>query len=187
MATAFSLYDILGVGPDSTEVQIRAAFRKLTFKHHPDRFSGDEREKAEQHFQEITEAFNVLSRPDSREKYDDELAQGQPGGSQADGPAAPRLSVDSRRRMFSTSTMASSTSSPMATASPPSVIVFIDKPNQWNTSPVIKMESGMAVSVMKVVRKFIRKRNRMMTTRIPPSLRASMTFSIARSMNDFCV
>jgi len=80
MANVFSLYDILGVERDATEAQIRSAFRKLTFKHHPDRFSGDEREKAEQRFQEITEAFNVLSRPESREKYDEELAQGQPGG-----------------------------------------------------------------------------------------------------------
>lgn len=83
MAKVFSLYDILGVEVDATETQIRTAFRKLTFKHHPDRFSGDAREKAEKRFQEITEAFNVLSRPESREKYDEELSQGQPGGSGA--------------------------------------------------------------------------------------------------------
>jgi curved DNA-binding protein CbpA len=83
MAKVYNLYDILGVERDATEAQIRAAFRKLTFKHHPDRFSGDDRAKAEEQFQEITEAFNVLSRPQSREKYDDELAQGQPGGSGA--------------------------------------------------------------------------------------------------------
>jgi curved DNA-binding protein CbpA len=83
MAKAYNLYDILGVERDATEAQIRSAFRKLTFQHHPDRFSGDDRAKAEEHFQEITEAFNVLSRPESREKYDEELAQGQPGGSGA--------------------------------------------------------------------------------------------------------
>jgi curved DNA-binding protein CbpA len=83
MANAFSLYDILGVERDATEAQVRSAFRKLTFKHHPDRFFGDDRQKAEQHFQEITEAFNVLSRPESRERYDEELAQGQPGGAGA--------------------------------------------------------------------------------------------------------
>jgi len=81
MASAFSLYDILGVEPDTSEAQIRSAFRKLTFKHHPDRFAGEDRQKAEERFQEITEAFNVLSHPDSREKYDEELALGQPGGS----------------------------------------------------------------------------------------------------------
>mgnify|MGYP001818261703 FL=1 len=83
MAKAFSLYDILGVERDATEAQVRKAFRKLTFEHHPDRFSGDARAKAEERFQEITEAFNVLSRPESREKYDEDLAQGQPGGSGA--------------------------------------------------------------------------------------------------------
>jgi curved DNA-binding protein CbpA len=81
MVKKFSLYDILGVEVDATEAQIRSAFRKLTFKHHPDRYSGDQRTRAEERFQEITEAFNVLSRPESREKYDNELAQGQPGGS----------------------------------------------------------------------------------------------------------
>ena len=81
MANPFNLYDILGVELDATEAQIRSAFRKLTFQHHPDRFFGDARDKAEERFQEITEACNVLSRPDSREKYDEDLAQGQPGGS----------------------------------------------------------------------------------------------------------
>lgn len=83
MAKAFSLYEVLGVERDASEAQIRSAFRKLSFKQHPDRFSGQERTKAEQRFQEITEAFNVLSHPTSREKYDDELAQGQPGGANA--------------------------------------------------------------------------------------------------------
>ncbi len=94
MASAFSLYDILGVERDATEAQIRSAFRKLTFKHHPDRFSGDERQQAEEHFQEITEAFNVLSRPDeSREvrRGSRAGAAGRPGrrhGSQGDRPPA---------------------------------------------------------------------------------------------------
>lgn len=80
MASAFSLYDILGVERDATEAQIRAAFRQLTVQHHPDRFAGKDRAAAEARFQEITEAFNVLSRPDSRKKYDDELSQGLGGG-----------------------------------------------------------------------------------------------------------
>jgi len=83
MVSAFSLYDILGVERDATEAQIRSAFRKLTFKHHPDRFAGEKRMQAETHFQEITEAFNVLSHPESRQKYDDELAHGLPGGTGA--------------------------------------------------------------------------------------------------------
>ncbi|MCU0302845.1 MAG: DnaJ domain-containing protein [Thermoanaerobaculales bacterium] len=83
MVKAFTLYETLGVERDATEAQIRSAFRKLTFKHHPDRFTGEERERAEERFQELTEAFNVLSRPQSRAKYDEELAQGQPGAGAA--------------------------------------------------------------------------------------------------------
>ena len=49
----------------------------------------------------------------------------------------------------------------MATARPPSVIVLIDMPNHLNTRPVTTIESGIAVSVMNVVRKFNRNRNRM--------------------------
>jgi len=77
MATTYNLYDILGVEPSASEAEIRTAFRNLTRKHHPDRHSGDERDKAEERFQGITEAFNVLSHPESREKYDREIAQGQ--------------------------------------------------------------------------------------------------------------
>ena len=63
-------YDTLGVRPDASEHEIRVAFRELTRKYHPDRFSGDERDRAEERFQAITEAFNVLNRPSSRESYD---------------------------------------------------------------------------------------------------------------------
>ena len=67
-------YDTLGVKPDASESEIRAAFRELTRKYHPDRFSGRERAPAEERFQAITEAFNVLNRPESRETYDKGLS-----------------------------------------------------------------------------------------------------------------
>jgi curved DNA-binding protein CbpA len=76
MAKTFNLYDILGVEQEASEADIRTAFRKLSFEHHPDRFSGPQRLRAEERFQGITEAFNVLSRPESRAKYDQDLAQG---------------------------------------------------------------------------------------------------------------
>ncbi len=72
-------YEALGISRDASLDEIRAAFRKLAFESHPDRFQGEARRRAEERFQEVTEAFNVLNRPESREKYDRELAQG--GGS----------------------------------------------------------------------------------------------------------
>jgi len=74
------LYDTLGVEREASEEDIRAAFRRLTRSSHPDQFSGAEREAAEERFQEITEAFNVLSRPENREKYDGDLATLGDGG-----------------------------------------------------------------------------------------------------------
>ncbi len=71
-----TLYDTLGLERDATDEQIRSAFRKLALKHHPDRFAGAKREEAEERFQVITEAFNVLSHPQSREKYDKEISKG---------------------------------------------------------------------------------------------------------------
>ena len=71
-----TLYDTLGVEQDATDKQIRVAFRNLALKHHPDRFSGEERDVAEEKFQGMTEAFNVLRHSESREKYDLEISTG---------------------------------------------------------------------------------------------------------------
>lgn len=76
MRQGLTLYDVLGVSRDATEAQIRAAFRKLTRENHPDRFRGEDRQKAEERFQVITEAFNVLRNPEAKEKYDQEISQG---------------------------------------------------------------------------------------------------------------
>ena len=83
----------------------------------------------------------------------------------------------SRRKTFSTSTMASSTSAPMATAMPPSVIVLIETSKIEKTMAVMASDSGIAVSVMTVVRKFRRKRKSTITTRMEPSRTASSTLS----------
>jgi tetratricopeptide (TPR) repeat protein len=71
-------HDALGVEPTASDEEIRTAFRGLTRDLHPDRFSGEERARAEQRFQEITEAFNALRNPESRQRYDRELGQGEP-------------------------------------------------------------------------------------------------------------
>jgi curved DNA-binding protein CbpA len=75
MRPASTLYDILGVESHATEKEIRVAFRKMAQKQHPDRFSGFKRQQAETQFQLVTEAFNVLSHPEARERYDKEISQ----------------------------------------------------------------------------------------------------------------
>lgn len=57
-------YSILGVDRTATEADIKTAYRKLAMKHHPDR-GGDTAT-----FQHITEAYNTLSNPDARARYD---------------------------------------------------------------------------------------------------------------------
>jgi len=76
MRKQVTLYDTLGVERDAADQDIRKAFRRLALKYHPDRFAGDQRADAEERFQGMTEAFNVLSHPESRETYDKEISQG---------------------------------------------------------------------------------------------------------------
>ncbi|MGI5837375.1 MAG: DnaJ C-terminal domain-containing protein [Chloroflexota bacterium] len=69
MATAKrDYYDILGVGRKASEKEIRAAYRKLARKYHPDLNPNDK--TAEVRFKEIGEAYEVLSDKDKRAKYD---------------------------------------------------------------------------------------------------------------------
>ena len=62
-------YKVLGVGRSATQDEIKKAFRKLAVKYHPDKNSGDK--AAEEKFKEITEAYEVLGKEDSRKKYDE--------------------------------------------------------------------------------------------------------------------
>jgi molecular chaperone DnaJ len=61
-------YNILGVKRDATEAEIKAAYRKLARKYHPDVNPGDK--SAEARFKDINEAQEVLSDKDKRKKYD---------------------------------------------------------------------------------------------------------------------
>ncbi|MGI6166137.1 MAG: DnaJ domain-containing protein, partial [Limnochordia bacterium] len=60
-------YEVLGVGRDATDNEIKQAFRKLARKYHPDVNKAPE---AEEKFKEINEAYQVLSNADARAKYD---------------------------------------------------------------------------------------------------------------------
>jgi curved DNA-binding protein len=61
-------YQILGVGKDASEKDIKRAFRRLARQCHPDVNPGDA--QAEERFKEINEAYEVLSDPEKRGKYD---------------------------------------------------------------------------------------------------------------------
>ena len=65
--TTADYYELLGVPPDATTAQIKSAYRKLAKQYHPD--VNDSPDAAEK-FREITEAYDTLTDPDRRRRYD---------------------------------------------------------------------------------------------------------------------
>ena len=61
-------YEVLGVGRDAAEADIKKAYRRLAMKLHPDRNSGDTKTEAE--FKDVKEAYEVLSDQQKRATYD---------------------------------------------------------------------------------------------------------------------
>lgn len=78
MAEKRDYYEILGVGKDATADQIKKAYRKAAIKYHPDKNPGDK--EAEDKFKEAAEAYDVLSNPDKKARYDRFGHAGMSGG-----------------------------------------------------------------------------------------------------------
>lgn len=76
-------YEILGLGRDASEEDIKKAYRKLALQCHPDRNPGNK--DAEERFKETTEAYEVLKDPDKRARYDRFGYVGVTGASEFEG------------------------------------------------------------------------------------------------------
>lgn len=68
MADKRDYYEVLGVSKNATENEIKHAYRKVAKKYHPDANPGDK--AAEEKFKEAAEAYEVLSDPEKKAKYD---------------------------------------------------------------------------------------------------------------------
>ena len=71
-------YEVLEIDRNASETEIKKAYRKLALKHHPDKNPGDH--TAEDKFKEAAEAYEVLSNPDKKGKYDRYGHAGMGGG-----------------------------------------------------------------------------------------------------------
>ena len=68
MAEKRDYFEVLGIGKNATDAEIKSAYRKLAKKYHPDLNPGDK--EAEEKFKEVNEANDVLSDPQKRQRYD---------------------------------------------------------------------------------------------------------------------
>lgn len=86
-------YSILGVSRDASDKEIKAAYRRLARKYHPDVNPGDK--TAEEKFKEVSEAYEVLSDKEKRSRYDQFGQYWEQAGAGASAPGGPGPGWDS--------------------------------------------------------------------------------------------
>ena len=62
-------YEVLGVGKNASPEEVKRAYRRMAIKHHPDK-NPDNKKEAEAKFKECAEAYEVLSDPEKKQRYD---------------------------------------------------------------------------------------------------------------------
>ena len=81
MSSKRDYYEVLGVAKNATEDEIKKAYRKKAIQYHPDKNPGDK--EAEEKFKEAAEAYDILSNPEKRQRYDQFGHEGLGGGAGA--------------------------------------------------------------------------------------------------------
>jgi molecular chaperone DnaJ len=96
MAEKRDYYEVLGVSKKASDAEIKAAYKKMAIKYHPDR--NPDNKEAEEKFKEAAEAYDVLHDPEKRQRYDQFGFAGMNGQSGFGGGAG--MSMDDIFSMF---------------------------------------------------------------------------------------
>ncbi len=91
-------YEVLGVAKNATQADIKAAYKKLAIKYHPDR--NPDNKEAEEKFKEAAEAYDVLRDEQKRARYDQFGHAGLNGSASASGFSGGSMSMDDIFSMF---------------------------------------------------------------------------------------